>query len=228
MLSLILPTYNESKNIEWLVPKLHAAIGSVPHEILVVDDNSPDKTWEVAERAGARAIRRIGRRGLSSAVIEGFHEAKGDVLAVMDADGQHDESILLKLVEAVEKTHGVAVGSRYVSGGAITKEWSSFRRFLSKAATKMTHLVSNVKVTDPMSGFFVIDRKLFLSIAPKVNVEGFKILLEILAHLPKGTPVTELPFTFGVRTHGHSKLTMKVQLQFGKQLLRLGKERIFG
>ena len=117
MLSLVLPTYNEADNLPELVPALEALLAGLPYEIIVVDDDSPDGTWRVAldlarQRDRVRVIRRVGRRGLSSAVVEGFLAAKGDVLAVADADGQHDLALLPKLYDAVRAGANVAVGSR--------------------------------------------------------------------------------------------------------------------
>ena len=218
MLSLILPTFNESENLPELLPKIRSALSDVPHEIIVVDDDSPDHTWKVAQELSQQlgdvhVIRRIGRRGLSSAVIEGFLAAKGDVLMVMDADGQHDTGLLHQLHDAVTKHGGIAIGSRYVSGGSVG-EWDERRYMLSRIATKMALSLCAVKAKDPMSGFFAIDRKAFEEVLPRLNPKGFKILLDLLVHVPKSTPVTELPFTFATRQHGESKLSRRVQLEF--------------
>ncbi|TSC59580.1 MAG: dolichol-phosphate mannosyltransferase [Candidatus Peregrinibacteria bacterium Greene0416_62] len=218
MLSLILPTFNESENLPELLPKIRSALSSVPHEIIVVDDDSPDSTWKVAQELSQQlgdvhVIRRIGRRGLSSAVIEGFLAAKGDVLAVMDADGQHDTELLGKLHAAVQQQGGIAIGSRYVAGGSVGA-WDERRYMLSRIATRMALSLCAVKAKDPMSGFFAIDRKAFEEVLPRLNPKGFKILLDLLVHVPKTTHVTELPFTFATRKHGESKLSRRVQLEF--------------
>jgi dolichol-phosphate mannosyltransferase len=218
MLSLILPTFNESLNLPELLPKIRSALSHMPHEIIIVDDDSPDHTWKVAQELSEKlgdvhVIRRIGRRGLSSAVIEGFLAAKGDVLAVMDADGQHDTALLGKLHEAVHKHGGIAIGSRYVSGGSVG-EWDERRYMLSRIATKMALALCAVKAKDPMSGFFAVDRKSFEEVLPRLNPKGFKILLDLLVHMPQSTPVMELPFTFSTRKHGESKLSRRVQLEF--------------
>ncbi len=232
MLSLVLPTYNEAENLEPLFQKLQTVLG-MGDEVIVVDDDSPDRTWEKAQMLTARfpwvrVLRRVGRRGLSSAVVEGFAMAKGDVLAVMDADLQHDPSVLRLLADAAAKTHGIAIGSRYVEGGGVSKEWASFRKFLSRFATLLTSLVCSVPARDPMSGYFAVDADVYRAVESRVHADGFKVLLEILAAVPRTTPVTELPFQFGVRQHGHSKLTFKVQLQFATQLLRLWWWRVTG
>lgn len=218
MLSLVLPTYNEALNLPELLPGIRKSLLHVPHEIIVVDDDSPDHTWKMAQEIAAQlgdvhVIRRIGRRGLSSAVIEGFLAAKGDVFAVMDADGQHDTSLLHKLYDAVKASGGIAIGSRYVSGGSVG-EWDERRYMLSRIATKMALKLCAVKARDPMSGFFAIDRKAFEEVLPRLNPKGFKILLDLLVHVPAATHVTELPFTFAMRQHGESKLSRRVQLEF--------------
>lgn len=218
MLSLILPTYNESENLPELLPKLEKTLKDIPHEIIIVDDDSPDGTWRVAQELGVKrddvhVIRRVGRRGLSSAVIEGFLSAKGDVFAVMDADGQHDMDLLPKLYKAVEKDGGIAIGSRYTEGGSVG-QWDERRHTLSRIATTLAIKLCRVKVSDPMSGFFAIRRQLFQGIVSYLNPKGFKILLDLLVHVPASTHVTEIPFTFATRLHGESKLSRRVQIEF--------------
>lgn len=218
MLSLILPTFNEAENIPELLPKIEQTLKGIPHEVIIVDDDSPDGTWRVAQELSlhlddVHVIRRVGRRGLSSAVIEGFLAAKGDVFAVMDADGQHDMGLLPKLYEAVEKEGGIAIGSRYMEGGSVG-QWDERRQLLSRIATTLAIKLCKVKVTDPMSGFFAIRRQLFQGVADHLNPKGFKILLDLLVHVPSSTPVTEVPFTFASRLHGESKLSRRVQLEF--------------
>lgn len=218
MLSLVLPTYNEALNLPTLIPNIRETLASIEHEIIVVDDDSPDETWRVAQEMALElddlhVIRRIGRRGLSSAVIEGFLAAKGDVLAVMDADGQHDMSLLGRLYDSAKASGGIAIGSRYTEGGSVG-EWDERRHLLSRIATKLAIKICSVKALDPMSGFFAIDQKLFQNVVSKLNPKGFKILLDLLVHMPKETPVEEIPFTFGIRTQGESKLSKRVQLEF--------------
>lgn len=218
MFSLILPTFNEAANLPELLPRVEQALAGIDHEVIIVDDDSPDRTWEVAlalakERDDLHVIRRIDRRGLSSAVIEGFLAAKGDVLAVMDADGQHDSGLLKRLYEAVRGGSGIAVGSRYAKGGSVG-QWDERRHFLSRVATRLGQAVCRVKVSDPMSGFFAIDARLFERVRPSLNPKGFKILLDLLVHIPKDTRVTEHAFTFGGRLHGESKMSRRVQVEF--------------
>jgi len=218
VLSLILPTYNEAENIPGLLPKLEEVLKGIPHEIIIVDDDSPDGTWKVAleisqDKENVHVIRRVDKRGLSSAVIDGFLAAKGDVLAVMDADGQHDMTILPKLYNAVKENNGIALGSRYMEGGSFGK-WEKRRQFMSRTATKLAQWVCRVKVSDPMSGFFAISRQAFEKALPRLNPKGYKIFLDFLVHVPKGTQAQEFPFVFGLRTHGESKVSHKVIIEF--------------
>ncbi|HLC76177.1 MAG TPA: glycosyltransferase family 2 protein [Candidatus Peribacterales bacterium] len=218
MLSLILPTYNEAKNLPILLPKIEEALKGIPHEVIVVDDDSPDETWRIAQelstdRDDVHVIRRIGRRGLSSAVVEGFLAAKGGILAVMDADLQHDLSILPQLYRTVKGGTNIAIGSRYIEGGSVG-EWDERRYMLSRIATNLARMLCKVDVRDPMSGFFALNRSTIEETLPKLNPKGFKILLDFLVHMPKGTTAKEVPFTFGKRLHGESKLSRRVQLEF--------------
>ena len=218
MLSLILPTYNEAENLPELLPKIEASLKNIPHEVIIVDDDSPDRTWQIAQHLTAKfpdlhVIRRIGRRGLSSAVVEGFLGAKGDILAVADADGQHDLALLPTLHDAVKKGAQVAIGSRYIEGGSVGG-FDERRYTLSRIATRLAKMLCRVEVADPMSGFFAIDRETFEATLSGLNPKGFKILLDLLVHLPAGATVQEFPFAFGQRLHGESKLSRRVQIEF--------------
>jgi dolichol-phosphate mannosyltransferase len=217
-LSVILPTYNEAKNLAELVPQLVELLREIRHEIIVVDDDSPDGSWRVAEALGdrfaeVRVLRRVGRRGLASAAIEGFLAAKGAVLAVADADGQHDFRLLPELMAAVEGGADVAVASRYVPGASVGA-WDERRYALSLLATRLAQGLCRVPVADPMSGFFATRRATFQETLPRLNPVGFKMLLDLLSHLPAGAVVREIPLRFGSRLHGESKLSRLVQLQF--------------
>ncbi|MDD5103618.1 MAG: polyprenol monophosphomannose synthase [Candidatus Peribacteraceae bacterium] len=229
MLSLVIPTYNEAESLPMLLPRLQEALREIPHEIIIVDDDSPDGTWHKAEELQAfyptlRVIRRRGERGLSSAVVAGFKAARGEILAVMDADGQHDAALLKKLVETVQVRRGVAIASRYIHGGS-TGRWNRRRTLLSRAGTRITTLLCRLSVHDPMSGFFAIDRSLFERVAPHFHPRGFKILFDLLMRLPRGTPVTEVPYTFAPRITGTSKLSFRVQWDFFCSLMALFFER---
>lgn len=222
VISIVLPTYNEAGNLPGLLAEIRSALERFPFEVIVVDDDSPDHTWEIAATLGAqvRAIRRVGRRGLSSAVVEGFHAAKGEILIAMDADGQHDPRLIPKMIAALEQRADIAVGSRYVPGGSV-EGWIEARHFASRIATALARLVTQVRVEDPMSGFFAMRKKMFEQIAPRLRPSGFKILLEILSCLPKTARAAEVPLVFRRRRAGASKLTFGVELQYLSQILRL-------
>ncbi len=225
VLSLILPTYNEAANIGNLLEVLDGVLVHVPHEIIVVDDDSPDRTWKVATefsklRGCIKVIRRTGRKGLSSAVVDGFDAAHGDMLAVMDADGQHDAALLLRLVHHLQHGADIAVGSRYAPGGSVGS-WVADRRIISNVGTFFAKLLSQVRVSDPLGGFFVLRTSLYRTIRPKLHATGFKILLEILAAVPRTVRLVEEPLVFRMRLHGQSKLSFGVHLAFIAQVIRL-------
>lgn len=222
MLSLILPTYNEAENLPLLLPKIEEALVGVPHEIIVVDDDSPDGTWRRAEELkrdypALHVVRRQDERGLSSAVIAGFRTARGGVLGVMDADGQHDCGLLRSLYEAVLSSRGIAVASRYIPGGG-TGQWKRSRTIVSRMGRRFVMLLLGIRTHDPLSGFFAIDRALFERVAPTFTPRGFKILLDLLMHVPRSTRVTEIPFTFAPRWKGRSKFSLSVQASFARSL----------
>ncbi|MBX7057991.1 MAG: glycosyltransferase family 2 protein [Leptospirales bacterium] len=229
LLSVILPTYNESGNLRELVQRLAQALRGQRYEILVVDDNSPDRTWQLAESLAAegaplRVMRRLNERGLSSAVVAGMSIAAGDLLAVMDADLQHDESILPAMTQAIrEQGYDLAIGSRAAQGGSYGK-WSRGRRFVSWVATALARLMLPVQVKDPMSGFFVVRRSVYQQCAERINPVGFKILLEFIGRNPD-LKVIEIGYQFRLRVHGETKLSGSVirnyllalyDLRFGK------------
>ncbi|MDD5623350.1 MAG: polyprenol monophosphomannose synthase [Candidatus Peribacteraceae bacterium] len=229
MLSLVLPTYNEAENLPLLLPKIEEALAGITHEVLVVDDDSPDGTWRRAQELSRefpalKIIRRRGERGLSSAVVTGFRAARGDVLAVMDADGQHDASLLRKLYESVRARKGVAIASRYIPGGG-TGQWNERRKLLSRVATRTVVHLCSLPARDPLSGFFAIDRALFERIALGLSPRGFKILFDLLVRLPRGTSVDEIPYTFAPRLKGESKLSLGVEVAFLRSIVALLWER---
>lgn len=229
--TVIIPTYNESENIRELLPRVQEVLSSIPHEIIVVDDNSPDGTWEVVEQYASenpdvRVIRRLDDRGLSSAVVTGMEVGAGEVFAVMDADLQHDEAILPLLVQAIREDHyDIAIGSRGAEGGSYG-EWSKRRRFISWVAARLARLAVPAGIRDPMSGFFAVSRSTFQKSANRLNPRGFKILLELIAR-NKGIRIKEIGYTFRNRIHGETKLSGSVirnyllalfDLRFGKYI----------
>lgn len=232
MLSVILPTFNEAENITTLIEVLEGVLRGTEHEIIVVDDNSPDGTWKIVHQIAetmpsVRVLRRTSKRGLSSAVTEGFDAARGDILAVMDADGQHDAELLLRLLGAIREGADLAIGSRYVAGGSVG-EWVRDRRIISRMGTVVANRLSRIVVSDPLGGFFIIRAQLYRAIRHRLKPTGFKILLELLANVPAGTRIREVPLIFRMRLHGRSKLSFHVQCQFALQVLRLAVLRIIG
>jgi dolichol-phosphate mannosyltransferase len=223
-LTVISPTLNEAENIPHLVEQLSSALGDIDYEILIVDDDSPDQTWSIAQNISSsnprvRVLRRTQNRGLGMAVIDGFSHAGGDALACIDADLQHDPSILPRMLDELVRGSDVVVGSRYVEGGSAGK-WDRLRRLESWFATKTAQFVLGIQLKDPMSGYFLVWRKDFSEVRDQLNGGGFKILLEILARL-QGSTVKEVPYTFRPRLSGKSKLTGKVIYLYARQLWRL-------
>ncbi|MBP9750879.1 MAG: glycosyltransferase family 2 protein [Candidatus Peribacteraceae bacterium] len=231
MLTLVLPTYKETESLPIILPEIEAALRGQEFEVIIVDDDSPDGTAAVARGLIAkypwlRVIRRVGRRGLSSAVIEGWLAGRGDVLAVADADGQHDLSILPALAKDCADGAAVAIGSRYVAGGS-TGTWGGSRLALSQAATWLTGLLCPSPVTDPMSGFFAVRRDAFEAAVHGLRPKGFKLLMEVLVHLPKGARLAERPYTFRERRAGVSKMSLRVEVEFLESLYDLTVGRVF-
>jgi dolichol-phosphate mannosyltransferase len=225
--SLVLPTYNERDNLAALCARVTDALRGFSHEIIIVDDDSPDGTWEEAECLRAsypalRVVRRVGERGLASAVIRGFREARGQVLAVMDADLQHDEALLPVLVEGARGADFV-VASRTVEGGAFGR-WAWHRRLKSWVATMLARLVVDVSLSDPMSGFFALRRDVFTALDDgSLRPEGFKIFLYLYLRAchrmgPEHVTVREVGYVFRQRVHGESKLTGRVMWEYLRML----------
>ncbi len=222
-ISVIVPTYNERENLEELFERIDKSLKNYEYEIVVVDDDSPDRTWEFAQRLSERysvkVIRRSDEKGLSSAVIRGFEEAEGDVFVVMDADLQHPPEVIPELLKAIEDGADIAIASRYVPGGGV-KNWYWYRRLISKGAIAIGRLalpkIRNVK--DPVSGFFALKREVVEGV--QLNPVGFKILMEVLIKGNYGK-VAEVPFTFGLRKAGESKLGGKTMLNYIRHVYRL-------
>ena len=218
-ISIIAPAFNERENIRPLAEAIGKALGSVAWELIIVDDDSPDGTAAetlalAREGHPVRCIHRIGRRGLASAVVEGALASSAEYLAVIDADMQHDESILPKMLEVLSTTEAdVVIGSRYVEGGGLGN-WSATRRKMSQFATWCATKVIGSQVTDPMSGFFAIKRDLFHACVYDLSQQGYKILLDILTSSPRPLKVVELPYVFRTRARGESKMDAMVVGEF--------------
>jgi dolichol-phosphate mannosyltransferase len=230
-ISLVIPTYNERENIGILLPQVYRVLKETGRsfEVIVVDDDSPDGTWEVVqammrELPNLRGLRRIGERGLARAVLKGWQEAWGEILAVMDGDLQHPPETLALLIEALEKQGGdMAVASRHVRGGGVS-EWNILRRGISWGATLAASWMlpgTLATVHDPMSGYFALRRSVIEGCTLKP--EGYKILLEVLGRGHYRT-VIEVPYVFIERQQGQSKLGLRQYREFVTHLMRLSWE----
>ncbi len=218
-LSVIVPTFNERDNVTRLYRQLETALAGVGWEVIFVDDNSPDGTWEVVRTLAqadsrVRCLRRIGRRGLSGACIEGIMASSAPFAAVIDADLQHDETQLPKMLALLQGGEAdLVVGSRYVEGGS-ADSFNRQRAGASALATEVAKRLLRIRIADPMSGFFAIRRDRFEQLAPQLSTQGFKILLDIVATARGSLRVKEIPYSFGSRLHGESKLDSTVALDF--------------
>lgn len=217
-LSLIIPTFNEAENIALVIPKVISKLqhNNINFEIIIVDDNSPDLTWKIAKElfindSRVKVIRRFGSKDLSTAVLTGMGNANGKYLGVMDADCQHDESILPEMLAAI-KENDIVVGSRLVENGSYGG-FKASRKLISQGATWMAKKILNVKISDPMSGFFIISRDIFENTASRINPRGFKILLEFIS-INSNLRIKEIGFTFKERMHGQTKLSAYVMQHF--------------
>lgn len=229
-LCIVIPTFNEAANIPELAARLDATLRDIRWEAIVVDDDSPDGTASLTRRLGRsdpriRAIRRIGRRGLSSACIEGLMATTAPLIAVMDADLQHDERLLPAMVRAMrdDPALDLVIGSRYLAGGGVG-DWGTARQRVSRAATWLARRIGPAAaMTDPMSGFFMLRSTLAQEVAPRLSGIGFKILLDLVASAGRALRVAELPYGFRRRNSGESKLDGKVAWDY---LMLLGDKTI--
>jgi dolichol-phosphate mannosyltransferase len=220
-LSVIVPTFNESKNIYELLNRLEKILGKSGWEVIFVDDDSPDETAkcvrDIARRdSRVRCLQRIGRRGLSSACIEGMLTASAPVIAVMDADLQHDETILPEMLIEIEQNGAdLVLGTRYAGSGS-TGDWSKSRKKMSTVATLASRAILTQPVSDPMSGFFMLRRDVLDSSVRNLSGLGFKILLDLLAtNKNTGLQIAEVPYGFRNRFAGESKLDEMVVWEYG-------------
>ena len=220
LLSIITPTYNEAQNVEPFILAVKKAMKKCKdYEIIFVDDNSQDKTYEIVKNLSkkyhnVRCIRRIARRGLSSAVIEGCLSSSSELLVIMDADLQHDESKILEMIK-IQKNHNldIVVASRFLEK-KYTSALSIKRNIVSKAANWLANKISRVKLSDPMSGFFLVKRKIIEDKAPKLTGLGFKILLDIFSSVGSQVKYKEISFDFKSRKFGESKLDAMVVWEY--------------
>lgn len=221
-LAVIVPSYNERGNIELLYEKVALALGDTAWEMIVVDDNSPDGTADVVNElsrvyANIRCVRRFGRRGLASACIEGMAVTAAPYVAVIDADHQHDETILPQMLAEALSGADLVVGSRFAEGGSAGDGLSEARLSGSNLANRLAGMIAGQAVSDPMSGFFLIRREAALEAAPKLASDGFKILIDLIvtsARMGKPLKIAEVPYTFRPRHAGESKMNPLIVIQY--------------
>ena len=218
-LAIVVPTFKERENVPRLVARLRALLAGHDWEAIFVDDNSPDGTAELVRQIGEgdrriRCIRRIGRRGLAGACLEGMLATQARYVAVMDADLQHDETVLLPMLEKLRSgTLDLVVATRYAEDGSAAS-FGRRRAWISNLGTRLARLVTGVELSDPMSGFFMMRRELVEELAPRLTPEGFKILFDIVATARGRLRIAEIPFVFGVREQGESKLDARVAVEY--------------
>jgi dolichol-phosphate mannosyltransferase len=223
-LTVVVPTFNERTNVPLLLARLQRTLDGIDWEVMFVDDNSPDGTAAAVRALGesdarVRCIRRIGRRGLAGACLEGMLASQARFVAVMDADLQHDETLLgAMLVRLRRGDVDLAVASRYVGAGSaagLAGRRASYSRWSTVLARRLLH----VELSDPMSGFFMLRRSAIEELAPALSSQGFKILLDIVASARGALRIAELPYVFRERQHGESKLDARTVLDFFALLL---------
>lgn len=220
-LAVVIPTFNEKSNIRPLFGRLDAALQGIDWEAIFVDDDSPDGTaGEVASLAAGcprvRLLHRIGRRGLSSACIEGILSSFAPIVAVIDADLQHDESRLGAMFQALQADGGLqlVIGSRNLAGGSATGGFSRLRNWGSGRAAALARWLLGLTVSDPMSGFFMVRRSAFIEVAVELQSQGFKILADMLSSARGRWKVVEMPYDFRPRIAGASKMDSATVLEF--------------
>jgi dolichol-phosphate mannosyltransferase len=229
-LTVVIPTLNEEKNIPIIFEKVSNALKGVNWEMVIVDDNSTDRSPEVMREMARkhhnfRFIRRIGRSGLSTASIEGMLTSSAPFIAVMDADGQHEEAKLIDMLSSLRADQAdIAVGSRFAEGADLG-EFASSRTKLSLTGNSMISKAFGIPLRDSLGGFFMLKREMFEEVVPGLSGRGFKILFDILAGAPDSCRVAEIPIKFGAREHGESKLSPLIMLDFFLQMWdrKLGK-----
>ena len=219
-LAVVVPVFNERANVATLVAKLDQALAGRRWEVIFVDDDSPDGTSDAARELGridgrVRVIQRIGRRGLSTACIEGMCATAAPVVAVIDGDLQHDERLLPVMLDALadDAALDLVVGSRFVDGGG-TGDWDRDRVAKSVLATRLSRRVLKAELSDPMSGFFMIRADVLRGLVPLLSGIGFKILLDVMTASPRPLRFVELPYVFRVREVGESKLDHVVAMEY--------------
>jgi dolichol-phosphate mannosyltransferase len=228
-LSVIVPTFNEGDNVAEVVARLERCLAGYAWEVIFVDDDSPDGTAALVRRLSlhdprVRCVHRIGRRGLSSACVEGMLASAAPFFAVMDGDLQHDEALLPRMLETLKRgSADVVIGTRYCAGGGIG-DLEASRARMSRFATRLSRLIIPAELSDPMSGFFALRRDAFERSVRQLSSIGFKILLDILASSPTPLRTHELPYQFRSRRAGESKLDSQAIWEY----LMLLADKLFG
>src|ERR1019366_6503414 len=218
-LSIIVPTFNERENVLALLERLQTVLNGTVFEVVFVDDDSPDGTAELVRQIGrtaprVRVIQRIGRRGLASAGLEGMLSSSAPYIAIMDADMQHDESVLPIMLEKIRSgRYDLVVGSRHIQGGGMGT-FARERVALSQLGRRVSKLISRHELSDPMSGYFMLTRDFFDEVMRRTTGVGFKILLDLVASSPRPVRVAEVPYVFRTRKHGESKLDINVGVEY--------------
>jgi dolichol-phosphate mannosyltransferase len=218
-ISVVVPTFSEAENITELYTRVSHVLGSESWELIIVDDDSPDGTADLARQLAnrdqrVRCIQRIGRRGLSTAVVEGALSSSAPFVAVMDGDLQHDESILPAMLQALRSQEiDIVVGSRYSAGGG-TGDWNETRKTISLVAGRLAKGLVPDNLHDPMSGFFAVRTEALREAARKLSGYGYKILLDLFVSAGRPLRFAEVPYTFKPRAHGESKLDSLVAWEY--------------
>ena len=218
-LSVVVPTFNERENIPRLLNRLEQALNGISYEVIIVDDDSPDGTSEAVREIAVRErrvrlVRRVGRRGLASACLEGMLSSSAPYIAVMDGDLQHDESVLPRMLDLARASGlDVVAASRHIEGGS-TGSFPKQRARLSNLGLTLSRLILHSEISDPMSGFFLVDRRFLDAVVYRISGVGFKILVDLLASSRGPVKLAEVPYTFRARESGESKLDLAVGLEY--------------
>lgn len=218
-LAVVVPTFKEQENVRPLLERLDAALAGVIYEVIFVDDDSPDGTADLVREIGrtnrkVRILQRIGRQGLASACLEGMHSTSAPLLAVMDGDLQHDESILPEMLQRIRTgQYDMVIGSRNIEGGSMG-EFQRERVALSTLGLKVSKLISKHDLSDPMSGFFMLTHRFLEEVMRSTTGVGFKILLDLVASSKRPIRFTEVPYSFRNRKFGQSKLDLNVGIEY--------------
>lgn len=218
-LAVVVPTYNERANVPELIARLEATLDGIAWELVFVDDDSPDDTAELIQQYAhldrrIRLVHRIGRRGLSSACIEGILSTSANYIAVMDADMQHDETILPQMLTRLRaESLDLVVGTRNADGGSMG-DFGRLRVLISRCGQRVSQTVCQCRLSDPMSGFFLLRRSFFMEVVHRLHGGGFKILVDMLSSAERPVRFAEVGYTFRLRRHGSSKLDVNVAIEY--------------